>query len=45
MIKDIKEQTAEIVIAAVEKVLEEKINPKKDKELIEKSLAKLNYED
>lgn len=44
MIKEIKERTAEIVVAALEKILEEKIDGQKDKAMIAKSIEQINYD-
>jgi ATP synthase F0 subunit b len=41
MVAGVKETTAEIVVAALEKILSEKINDKKDKELVEEMIKKL----
>ena len=38
----IKQETANLVIAAVEKILGDKLDGKKDKELIEETLKKIN---
>lgn len=40
-IAEIKKETVDIVIAAVEKILEEKINPETDKKIIENALKTL----
>ncbi|MFA5127596.1 MAG: ATP synthase F0 subunit B [Patescibacteria group bacterium] len=44
MIIGLKEETASIVVAALERILSEKIDAKKDKEMIAEALNKLNYE-
>jgi F-type H+-transporting ATPase subunit b len=44
MAAELKEQTAEIVIAALQKILPEKIDGAKDKKIIAETLSKLNYE-
>lgn len=44
MIAGLKEETAGIVVAALERILSEKIDAKKDKEMIAEALNKLNYE-
>ncbi|EKD43103.1 MAG: hypothetical protein ACD_72C00458G0003 [uncultured bacterium] len=41
MLLSLKAETAELVVAAVEKILEEKLNDKKDKELVESALKDL----
>lgn len=41
VLKSIKKETAELVAASLEKILEEKLNSAKDADLIRKSLAKL----
>lgn len=38
MLKDLKQEVAEVVILTAQKVLQEKIDEKKDKELIEKAI-------
>lgn len=44
MSAELKEQTVEIVIAALQKILPEKIDGAKDKKMIAETLSKLNYE-
>jgi len=44
MVGDLKTETASIVIAAVEKILSEKIDEGKDKKLIAEALTHLDYE-
>jgi F-type H+-transporting ATPase subunit b len=44
MSAELKEQTVEIVIAALQKILPEKIDGAKDKKIIAETLSKLNYE-
>jgi F-type H+-transporting ATPase subunit b len=44
MIGDLKTETASLVIAAVEKILSEKIDENKDKKLISEALTHLDYE-
>lgn len=41
MLLSLKSETADLVVAAVEKILEEKLNDKKDKELIEGALKNI----
>ncbi len=42
VMRGIKEETSNLVVAVVEKILNEKMNDKKDKELIEESLKGMN---
>lgn len=42
VMRGIKTETANLVVAVVEKVLEEKLDEKKDRELIDKSLKEIN---
>ena len=41
---ELKEQTVEIVVAALTKILSEKIDSEKDKKMIAETLSKLSYE-
>jgi len=41
MLQELKEEVAELVVLATEKVLEEKVDSSKDKELIQKVTRKL----
>lgn len=43
MISELREETASIVVTALEKVLSEKIDQKKDSKLITEALSKLKY--
>lgn len=42
MVKGLKEETANLIVAALEKILSEKIDEKKDKKIIEEMLAGIN---
>ena len=42
MVKGLKEETAGLIVAALEKILSEKIDEKKDKKIIEEMLEKVN---
>jgi len=44
MLTGLREETASIVVAALEKILSEKIDSKKDNKLISEALSKLDYE-
>lgn len=43
MLQEIKKQTADLVIAATEKMLGEKLTEKKDRELIEESIQSIKF--
>ena len=41
MVADLKQETVNLIIAALEKILSEKVDSKKDKELIEETIKSL----